>query len=63
MTEQIKNTLVKWAQRVLDNHEHWDALETHEALQKLYEISIYHKMTERRGCEKYRGMGTTTKQA
>ena len=47
MTEQIKNALVKWAERVLDNHEHWGVLETHEALQKLYEISIYHKMTER----------------
>ncbi|MDB3968048.1 hypothetical protein N9392_01905 [Flavobacteriaceae bacterium] len=46
MTEQIKNALVKWAERVLEDHEHWDALETHEALQKLYEISIYHKMTE-----------------
>ncbi len=55
MTEQIKNTLVKWAQRVLDNHEHWDALETHEALQKLYEISIYHKMTEGEDVKKTEG--------
>ena len=46
MTEQIKNALVKWAERVIQDHEHWDALETHESLQKLYEISIYHKMTE-----------------
>ncbi|MFQ3340753.1 MAG: hypothetical protein ACI9TK_000407 [Flavobacteriaceae bacterium] len=46
MTEQIKNALVKWAERVLESHEKWDASETHEALQKLYEISIYHKMTE-----------------
>ncbi|MGY8965809.1 MAG: hypothetical protein ACKVHJ_01280 [Flavobacteriales bacterium] len=55
MTEQIKNVLVKWAERVLDNHEHWDALETHEALQKLYEISIYHKMTEGEDVKKTEG--------
>ena len=52
MTEQIKNALVKWAERVLDNNEHWDVLETHEALQKLYEISIYHKMTEEKDVKK-----------
>ena len=44
MTDKIKTALAQWAQMVLDNQVEWDAKTTHDAIQKLYELSIYQKM-------------------
>ena len=44
MTEKIKNALIKWAKEVLNQETLWDEEKTHEAIQKLYELSIVQKM-------------------
>ena len=44
MTEKIKSALLKWASKVLDQNAQWDDEKTHEAIQKLYELSIIQKM-------------------
>ncbi len=44
MTEKIKNALLKWAKKIINNQEQWDEEKTHRAIQKLYELSIVQKM-------------------
>lgn len=44
MTEQIKSALAKWAENVLQNQSDWGDEETHAAIQRLYEISTFHKL-------------------
>ncbi len=39
MTEEIKKALLVWAQKVVDEHAHWDAAQMHRVLRKIYEIS------------------------
>ena len=44
MTEKIKSALLKWASKIIDQKAQWDDERTHEAIQKLYELSIAQKM-------------------
>lgn len=44
MTEKIKIALLEWAKKVLNQEAQWDEEKTHEAIQKLYELSIVQKM-------------------
>lgn len=44
MTEELKNALILWAQKIVQDQEDWDAQKLHNTLQKLYEISIYNQM-------------------
>ena len=46
MTEQIKSALAKWAEKVLKNQSNWDADQTHAAIHRLYEISVYYKLLQ-----------------
>ena len=44
MNEKIKIALLEWAKKVLNQEAQWDEEKTHEAIQKLYELSIVQKM-------------------
>ena len=44
MTEKIKTALVKWATNIIKDQSDWDYEKTHEAIQKIYELSIFQKM-------------------
>ena len=44
MTEKIKIALLHWARKVIDQSAGWDEEKTHDAIQKLYELSIVQKM-------------------
>ncbi len=44
MTEKIKTALVKWATNIIKDQSDWDDEKTHEAIQKIYELSIFQKM-------------------
>ena len=44
MTEKIKIALLEWVKKVLNQEAQWDEEKTHEAIQKLYELSIVQKM-------------------
>ena len=44
MTEKTKIALIQWAKMVIDEHANWDEEETHKAIQKLYELSIFQKI-------------------
>ena len=44
MTEKIKKALKVWAEKVLGDEAHWDASETHQVIQKLYELSVCQKI-------------------
>ena len=44
MTEKIKNALNVWAEKVLENQAGWDTDEVHQAIQKLYELSVCQKV-------------------
>jgi len=44
MTEKIKIGLLHWARKVIDQSAGWDEEKTHDAIQKLYELSIVQKM-------------------
>lgn len=44
MKEKIKIALVEWAKKVLNQEALWEEEKTHEAIQKLYELSIVQKM-------------------
>ena len=44
MTEKIKIALLHWARKVIDQSAGWDEEKTHDAIQKLYELSIVQKI-------------------
>jgi hypothetical protein len=44
MTEKIKKALKVWAEKVLEDKAHWDTNETHQMIQKLYELSVCQKI-------------------
>ena len=44
MTEKIKTALVQWATKIIKDQSNWDDEKTHEAIQKIYELSIFQKM-------------------
>ena len=44
MTEKIKKALKIWAEKVLEDEVHWDTNETHQVIQKLYELSVCQKI-------------------
>ena len=44
MTEKIKTALVQWATNIVKDQSDWDDEKTHEAIQKIYELSIFQKM-------------------
>ena len=44
MTEKIKTALVQWATNIIKDQSNWDDEKTHEAIQKIYELSIFQKM-------------------
>ncbi len=44
MTEKIKMALNAWAEKVLKDQAHWDTDQIHQAIQKLYELSVCHKI-------------------
>ena len=44
MTEKIKTALVQWATNIIKDQSDWDDEKTHEAIQKIYELSIFQKM-------------------
>ena len=44
MTEKIKKALKIWAEKVLEDEAHWDTNETHQVIQKLYELSVCQKI-------------------
>ena len=46
MTEQIKSALTEWAEKVLKNQTGWESDQTHAAIQRLYEISVYYKLLQ-----------------
>ena len=44
MTEKIKTALVQWATKIIKDQSNWDDEKTHDAIQKIYELSIFQKM-------------------
>ena len=44
MTEKIKTALVQWATNIIKDQSNWDDQKTHDASQKIYELSIFQKM-------------------
>ena len=44
MTEKIKTALVQWATNIIKDQSSWDDEKTHNAIQKIYELSIFQKM-------------------
>tara|TARA_A100001011_G_scaffold400232_1_gene513384 strand:- start:14741 stop:15418 length:678 start_codon:yes stop_codon:yes gene_type:complete len=44
MTEKIKTALVQWATIIIKDQSNWDDEKTHDAIQKIYELSIFQKM-------------------
>ena len=44
MTEKIKTALVQWATNIIKDQSNWDDEKTHDAIQKIYELSIVQKM-------------------
>jgi hypothetical protein len=44
MTEKIEIALKNWAEKVLKSDAQWDTDQVHQAIQKLYEISVCHKI-------------------
>lgn len=44
MTEKIKKALKVWAEKVLENQAQWDTDQVHQAIQKLYELSVCQKV-------------------
>ena len=46
MIQQIKSALTKWAEKVLKNESNWETEQTHDAIQRLYEISVYYKLLQ-----------------
>ena len=44
MTEKIKTALVQWAKNIIKDQSNWDDEKTHDAIQKIYELSIFQKM-------------------
>ena len=44
MAEKIKTALVQWATNIIKDQSDWDDEKTHEAIQKIYELSIFQKM-------------------
>ena len=44
MTEKIKTALVHWATNIIKDQSNWDDEKTHDAIQKIYELSIFQKM-------------------
>ena len=44
MTEKIKTALVQWATNIIKDQSNWDDQKTHDAIQKIYELSIFQKM-------------------
>ena len=44
MTEKIKMALNAWAEKVLKDQAQWDTDQIHQAIQKLYELSVCHKI-------------------
>tara|TARA_B100000242_G_scaffold145677_1_gene103850 strand:+ start:1217 stop:1894 length:678 start_codon:yes stop_codon:yes gene_type:complete len=44
MTEKIKTALVQWATNIIKDQSNWDDEKTHDAIQKIYELSIFQKM-------------------
>ena len=44
MTEKIKTALVQWATNIIKDQSNWDDEKTHEAIRKIYELSIFQKM-------------------
>ena len=44
MTEKIKTALVQWATNIIKDQSNWDHEKTHDAIQKIYELSIFQKM-------------------
>lgn len=43
MTEKIKKALVVWAEKIIKNESQWDSEHVHQAIQKLYELSVCQK--------------------
>jgi hypothetical protein len=44
MTEKIKMALNAWAEKVLKDRAQWDTDQVHQAIQKLYELSVCQKI-------------------
>ena len=44
MTEKIKTALVQWATNIIKDQSNWDDEKTHDAIHKIYELSIFQKM-------------------
>ena len=44
MTEKIKTALVQWATNIIKDQSNWDDEKTHDAIQKIYALSIFQKM-------------------
>ena len=44
MTEKIKTALVQWATNIIKDQSNWDDEKTHDAIQNIYELSIFQKM-------------------
>lgn len=44
MSEKIKTALKVWAEKVLENQAQWDTDQVHQAIQKLYELSVCQKI-------------------
>jgi len=44
MTEKIKTALVQWATIIIKDQSNWDDEKAHDAIQKIYELSIFQKM-------------------
>jgi len=44
MTEKIKTALIQWATIIIKDLSNWDDEKTHDAIQKIYELSIFQKM-------------------
>ena len=44
MTEKIKTALVQWATNIIKDQSNWDDEKTYDAIQKIYELSVFQKM-------------------
>ncbi|MDC3276134.1 hypothetical protein OAU75_00795 [Flavobacteriaceae bacterium] len=49
MIEKIKIALKAWAEKVLENQSQWDTDEIHQAIHKLYELSVCQKILNEDG--------------
>lgn len=44
MTDKIKKALVNWAENIIKDQSQWDSEQVHNAIQKLYELSVCQKI-------------------